>query len=134
MVCLRSFSLLTSVTFKKLIKRLVEGCRVMLSNDSVHIKVSFRINWLDLFQEKNPEILSNSDPVGTFLLKIKIEIITICERLTIKTPEQRRRHRFGVFMLTLNIFHNFTPFSSIFIFDFEQINACKGGTIWCWKT
>ena len=29
----------------------------------------------------------------------------ICSKLTIKTPERRQGRRFGVFLLTLNIFH-----------------------------
>ena len=40
----------------------------------------------------------------------------ICSKLTMKTPERRQ----ASLLLTLNIFHTF---SSVFIVNFEQVNA-----------
>ena len=42
----------------------------------------------------------------------------VCSKLTIKTPERRRR-RSGDFIV--NFEQNFRPFSSVFIVDFEQV-------------
>ena len=48
----------------------------------------------------------------------------ICSKLTIKTAEQRQRHLSGVFIAFLTYF---TPFSSVFIVDFEQVNVRRVG-------
>ena len=45
----------------------------------------------------------------------------ICSKLTIKTPVRRHGHRSGVFIA--NFEHIFTPFTSVSIVDFEQVNA-----------
>ena len=42
----------------------------------------------------------------------------ICSKLTIKTPERRQGFRFGVLLLTLNIFHCFFSVSII-----EKVNV-----------
>ena len=49
----------------------------------------------------------------------------ICSKLTLKTPG-RRRCRSGVLLLTLDIFHTL---SSVFIFDFLQLNIA-GYCLW----
>ena len=45
----------------------------------------------------------------------------ICSKLTIKTPERRQWRSSGVFIVNLE--HS-TPFSSVSIVDFEQVNIC----------
>ena len=44
----------------------------------------------------------------------------ICSKLTIKTPELRQWRHSGVFIVN---FKHFTPFSSVSIVDFEQVNV-----------
>ena len=44
----------------------------------------------------------------------------ICPKLTITTPECATRAVWVSFMITLN---KFTPFSSVYIADYEQVNA-----------
>ena len=49
----------------------------------------------------------------------------ICSELTIKTPEQRQWHRFGVFIVSFE--HIFTRFSSVFTVDFQPVNVRWAG-------
>ena len=50
----------------------------------------------------------------------------ICSKLTIKTPERCNWHRFGLFIVTLNIFHTF--FYCFYCY-FEQVNVSWEGAI-----
>ena len=45
----------------------------------------------------------------------------MCLKLTIKTPERRQRRRFGVFIVNFEHISHLL-FSSVSIFDFEQVN------------
>ena len=45
----------------------------------------------------------------------------ICSKLTIKTPEQHHWRRSGVFIVNYGTY--FTPYSSVSIINFEQVNA-----------
>ena len=47
----------------------------------------------------------------------------ICSKLTIKTPEWRRWHRSGVFIVS---FEHISLCSSVSIVNFEQVNAKLG--------
>ena len=62
----------------------------------------------------NQSIRSNSNPAGIYLLKVNNRNTRtrceICSKLTIKTPERRRRR--------------FTPCSSVSIVNFEHVIAC----------
>ena len=45
----------------------------------------------------------------------------MCSKLTVKIPERRQWRRSGIFIV--NFEHNFTPFSTVSIVNFEQVNA-----------
>ena len=47
----------------------------------------------------------------------------ICSKLTIKTLKRSHGHHYGVFIATLNIFHNFF-YHPISIAAFEQVITC----------
>ena len=63
-------------------------------------------------------------PAGNYMFKANSKNtrtrFEICSKLTIKTPERRDWRRSGVFILN---FEHFTPFSSVFINNFEQVNS-----------
>ena len=44
----------------------------------------------------------------------------ICSKLTKKTPKRRQWRRFGVLIAN---FEHISPFSSVYIVDFEKVNA-----------
>ena len=60
-------------------------------------------------------------PTNIYLVKVNNrntkKKCEICSKLTIKTPE-----RYGVFLGDFEHIY-FTPFSSVFIIDFEQLNG-----------
>ena len=63
-------------------------------------------------------------PAGNYMFKANNKNtrtrFEICSKLTIKTSERRDWRRSGVFILN---FEHFTPFSSVFINNFEQVNS-----------
>ena len=63
-------------------------------------------------------------PVGIYIFKVNNRNTRtrcqICSKLTIKTPERRR---FGVFIVD---FEHLTPCSSVYIVNFEKVNAGWG--------
>ena len=66
--------------------------------------------------------MGKRDTLMLVILKVSYVFHNYQAGIAMKTPERRQWRRFGVFMLTLNIFHNF--FLNVFsIFGVEQGNA-----------
>ena len=61
-------------------------------------------------------------PASKYMLKVNYrntrKRCEICSKLTIKTPK--------TMLLTYELETCFTPFSTVFIDDFEQVNICNG--------
>ena len=74
-------------------------------------------------------------PDGQFQMHIKnqlslfgTQLTFTCSKLRIKTPERRQWRRSGVFLV--NFWAYLTPFSSVSIVDFEQINFSREVPNW----
>ena len=74
--------------------------------------------YLSYCKKSKTYIIFGSTPANIYLFKVKNRNTRkrseICSKLTIKSTERRQRRRFYCY---------FTPFSSVSIIDFEQVNV-----------
>ena len=69
-------------------------------------------------------------PIDNYMVKVNNRNTRtrceICSKLTTKTPERRHWRRSGVYSINLeHLVPHFTPCSSVYIVDFEQVNYTR---------